>query len=60
MLVAGSLVPIALREGGRISVLPAGLSVFRMREEGTLDYVRRYDIETGKMTQWWSGMVSLA
>ena len=41
MLVAGSLVPIALREGGRISVLPAGLSVFRMREEGTLDYVRR-------------------
>jgi len=60
MLVAGSLVPVALREGGRVSVLPAGLSVFRMGPEGKLDYVRRYDIETGKMTQWWSGMVALA
>jgi hypothetical protein len=60
MLVAGSLVPVALREGGRISVLPAGLSVFRMGEDGTLDYLRRYDLDTGKMTQWWSGLATLA
>ena len=60
VLVAGSLVPVALRESGRISVLPAGLSVFRMGQDGKLDYVRRYDVETGKMTQWWSGLVTLA
>jgi 6-phosphogluconolactonase len=59
MLVAGSLVPVALREGGRITVLPAGLSVFRMREDGRLDYVRKYEVDTGTLTQWWSGFVTL-
>jgi 6-phosphogluconolactonase (cycloisomerase 2 family) len=60
ILVAGSLVPIALREGGRISVLPAGLSVFRVSQDGQLDFVRKYDIETGNLAHWWSGMVTLA
>ena len=61
MLVAGSLVPIALREGGAIKVMPAGLSVFRMGEDGSkLSFARRYDLDVGKRTQWWSGMVALA
>jgi 6-phosphogluconolactonase len=61
MLVAGSLVPIALREGGSIKVMPAGLSVFRIGEDGNkLAFARRYDLDVGKRTQWWSGMVALA
>jgi 6-phosphogluconolactonase len=60
MLVAGSLVPVALRQSGGIRVLPAGLSVFRMGQNGMLDYVRRYDVETGREMQWWSGLVALA
>jgi hypothetical protein len=60
ILVAGSLVPVALRQSGGISVLPAGLSVFRMGQNGMLDYVRRYDVETGREMQWWSGLVALA
>jgi 6-phosphogluconolactonase len=59
MLVAGSLVPIAVRQGGSISALPAGLAVFRIGEDGKLSFVRKYDLDTGKLTQWWSGMVPL-
>jgi len=60
MLVAGSLVPLALRESERVSVIPAGLSVFRVGADGKLAFVRKYDIDTGTMTQWWSGMVAVA
>jgi 6-phosphogluconolactonase (cycloisomerase 2 family) len=59
ILVAGSLVPIALRGGDRVRVIPAGLSVFRVGQDGKLEFVRKYDIDTGNLTQWWSGMVSV-
>ena len=60
ILVAGSLVPMALREGERVSVIPAGLSVFRVGQDGKLEFVRKYDIDTGALTQWWSGMVAVS
>jgi 6-phosphogluconolactonase len=61
MLVAGSLVPVALRDGGRVTVMPAGLSVFRVnQDDGKLEFARKYDLDTGKLTQWWSGMVPFA
>ena len=59
ILVAGSVSPIALREGGKIRVLPAGLSLFRIGQDGRLRYVRRYDVETGDKTQFWSGLIEL-
>jgi len=34
--------------------------VFRIGADGKLDYVRKYDIDVGKFTQWWSGMIPLA
>jgi hypothetical protein len=40
--------------------IPAGLSVFRMSEDGNLDFVRKYDIDVGPFTQWWTGMMQLA
>jgi hypothetical protein len=60
MLVAGNLVPVALRREGGITVVPAGLSVFRMASDGKLEFVRKYDVDTGKLTQWWTGMIPLA
>ena len=38
----------------------AGLSVFRMGEDGKLDFVRKYDIDVEPFTQWWTGMIRLA
>lgn len=60
LLVAGSLVPIAVRDGSAARILPAGLSVFRISEDGKLSFARKYDVDTGKLTQWWSGMVPMA
>ncbi|HEY6619784.1 MAG TPA: beta-propeller fold lactonase family protein [Steroidobacteraceae bacterium] len=60
VLIAASLGPMALREGGQNRVVPAGLSVFRIEQDGGLKYARRFDVETGDKTQFWSGMVELA
>jgi 6-phosphogluconolactonase len=59
ILIAASLGPMALREGGQTRVLPAGLSMFRIEHDGRLRYERRVDVDTGGKTQWWSGMVEL-
>jgi 6-phosphogluconolactonase len=60
ILVAGSLVPIAVRQGDKVNVIPAALSVFRVGDNGKLTFVRKYDVDTGNFSQWWSGMVSMA
>ena len=60
MLVAASIRPLLVREAGGLKTLPAGLSVFRIGADGKLDFVRKYDIDTGSRTQFWSGMVTLA
>jgi hypothetical protein len=39
--------------------LAAGLSVFRIGDDGKLTFVRKYDIEVGDKTMFWMGMVSL-
>ena len=35
------------------------VSVFRIRDDGTLDFARSVDVETGGATQWWMGMMAL-
>jgi hypothetical protein len=44
----------------RVRTLSAGLVVYRIGSDGTLDCVRKYDIDTGQSMQFWSGMVTLA
>ncbi len=58
-MVAGALAPTAVREGDKVVDLPAGLSVFRVGPDGRLDFVRKYNLDVGSYTQWWSGMVAL-
>jgi 6-phosphogluconolactonase len=60
LLVAGSLAPTAVRDNGKVMDVAAGLSVFRIGPDGKLDYARKYDIDVGGFTQWWSGMIPLA
>jgi 6-phosphogluconolactonase len=60
MLVAAALAPTAVRQDGKVVVVPAGMTVFKTRTDGKLDFVRKYDLDVGRFTQWWSGMVPLA
>jgi len=60
LLVAGSLSRSARREDGKVVDLPAGLTVFLMGQDGKLTFARKYDIDVGPFTQWWTGMIALA
>jgi 6-phosphogluconolactonase len=60
LLVAASIRPMPAREGNEVKVLTAGLMVYRVGSDGKLDFARKYDVDTGKSQQFWSGMVPLA
>jgi 6-phosphogluconolactonase len=59
MLVAGNLLELPVRDGDKIRIQPATLSVYSIADDGGLSFVRSYDIETKGLTQWWSGFVAL-
>jgi 6-phosphogluconolactonase len=59
MLVAASIQPILIRNGDSVSNLSAGLTVYRIGADGKLSFARKYDVDTAKGTQFWSGMVAL-
>lgn len=59
MLVAQHNLPVNVRDGDAIRTAPAGLSVFRIGDDGKLAFVRKYDIDVGDKIMWWAGMVPL-
>jgi 6-phosphogluconolactonase len=59
MLVAQHNLPVNVRDGDAVKTLSAGLSVFRMGDDGKLTFVRKYDIDVGDKTMFWMGMVPL-
>ena len=61
LLIAASIQPLPVRNGTRVENLSAGLSVYRIdANSGRLTFVRKYDVDTARGTQFWSGMVTLA
>jgi 6-phosphogluconolactonase len=59
LLVAEHNLPVNVRDGDAVKTLPAGLSVFRMGDDGKLTFVRKYDIDVDDKTMFWMGMVPL-
>jgi 6-phosphogluconolactonase (cycloisomerase 2 family) len=59
LLVASHIMGLPVRDGDAIREVPACLSVFRIGEDGRLDFVRKYDVETGDKQMFWMGMVAL-
>jgi 6-phosphogluconolactonase len=60
MLVAAAVNPILLRDGDQVINQSAALVAYRIGDDGELTFVRKYDVDTSKGTQFWSGMVTLA
>jgi 6-phosphogluconolactonase (cycloisomerase 2 family) len=60
MLVTASIKAVPVRDGASIGTLPAKLDVFRIGGDGKLDMARQYHVDTGALTQFWSGMITLA
>jgi len=59
LLVAQHNLPVHVRDGDVVKTIPAGLSVFRIGDDGTLTFARTYDIDVGERTMFWMGMVPL-
>jgi 6-phosphogluconolactonase len=59
MLVAASIAPLPVRDNGGISMFSAGLSVYRVHGDGKLEFARKYDVDVGAKTQFWSGMLAI-
>jgi 6-phosphogluconolactonase len=59
LLVAAHIMPLPVREGAALRTVPASLALFRIGEDGRLDFVRKYDVDVGDKTMFWMGMVAL-
>ena len=59
LLIAGSIVDMNVREGKDVRHVPAALTVFRINDDGTLKFARKYDVELNGKFQWWTGFVEL-
>ena len=59
MLVAAHNLPVLVRDGDGVATVPAGLSVFRIGDDGKLTFVRKYDVDVGDRIMFWMGMVPL-
>jgi 6-phosphogluconolactonase len=60
LLVAAHIMAGQVQDaGGASRVLPACLALFRIGDDGRLDFVRKYDVEVGERQMFWMGMVAL-
>ena len=59
LLVAAHIMPLTVREGATLRIVPANLALFRVGEDGRLDFVHKYDVDVGDRTMFWMGMVAL-
>lgn len=59
LLVAAHIMPLVVRDGAELRTVPASLALFRIGDDGRLDFVRKYDVEVGARTMFWMGMVAL-
>jgi 6-phosphogluconolactonase (cycloisomerase 2 family) len=59
MLVSAHILPMLVREGAGVKSVPANLSTFRVGADGKLTFANAYEVDTGGLMQFWSGMVAL-
>jgi 6-phosphogluconolactonase len=59
LLVAAHIMPLPVRDRAGVRIVPASLAVFRIHDDGRLDFVRKYDVDVGDRTMFWMGMFGL-
>ena len=60
VLVVGNQVSIPVRDGERVKTVPASLTIFRIRDNGTLEFSRTYPMEVSAgRSLFWMGMASV-
>jgi 6-phosphogluconolactonase len=59
ILVAANMMQLPVRNATSVSTVPASLAVFRVRGDGKLDFVRKYDVAVGGRNMFWMGITAL-
>jgi hypothetical protein len=59
-MVAEHNLPVNVRDGDAVKTVAAGLSVFRIGDDGKLTFARSYDVDVGDKLMFWMGMVPLS
>lgn len=59
LMVVQHNLPVNVRDGSAIRTVPAGLSVFRIGDDGKLTFACAYDVDVGDSLMFWMGMVEL-
>lgn len=59
ILITASVAPMLVRDGDTIETVAAALTVFRVQDNGTLTFVRKYDVDTSAGPMFWVGMMAL-
>jgi len=59
ILVAANQTAIFTGSGANAKRIPASLALFRIRNDGKLDFVRKYDVDTSTGSLFWMGIVPL-
>ena len=59
MLVSAQIRPMLVRDAAGVKSVPANLTTFRVGADGKLTFVNAYEVDTGGLMQFWSGMVAL-
>ena len=59
LMVAEHNLPVDVRDGDGVKTVAAGLSVFRIGDDGKLTFARTYDVDVDDKLMFWMGMVTL-
>ncbi|HLJ24237.1 MAG TPA: beta-propeller fold lactonase family protein [Candidatus Acidoferrales bacterium] len=59
ILVAGNMMELPVRDKDGVRTVPASLAVFRIGNDGKLEFVRKYDLSVGGRNLFWMGMLGL-
>jgi 6-phosphogluconolactonase len=56
LLVVANMKKMWVGDEGSLTPIPPRLALFRVRDDGRLDFVRTYDVESGNRTLFWVGI----
>jgi 6-phosphogluconolactonase (cycloisomerase 2 family) len=59
ILVAANTMEESVRDASGVKNVPGSLAVFRVRTDGRLEFVRKYDLDLGSRQLFWAGIVPL-
>jgi 6-phosphogluconolactonase len=58
LLVVANMLRLWVSDAGSLRSIPPNLAIFRVRDDGKLEFVRKYDLESGDRTLFWMGVSS--